>query len=141
MSTVQILLQRQAYARALSSLLAREGVYEIACVSEPDLKREGVIVADRQALERYPALIQQSERLVLILPNDPDLMSTVWEHNVRSVVFESDPPSTAALAILGLDLQKATAAPAPVHSGSRLVFINGRACSPMCARISPKDCA
>jgi len=135
MPTVQILLQNETYARALGTLLAREGVYEVWRVLEPDFDREGVIVADRKALERYPALIQQPERLVLIAPNDPELMRELWEHEVRNLVFESDPPSTAVLAILGLELGKAAAAG---HNGGRLVVINGRAGAPISARISAK---
>ncbi len=135
MSTVQILLQNEAYARALSTLLARESIYEVSRVAEPDFDQDGVIVADRKALERYPALIQQSERLVLIAPNDPKLMAEVWEHNVRSVVFESDPPGTAVLAILGLELGKAAAGR---PNGGRLVLINGGAGAPRSAPISAK---
>jgi hypothetical protein len=131
MSTVQLLVQKEAYAGALSSLLAREGVYQVARVSAPDFERDGVIVADRQALERYPVLLQHSERLVLIAPNDPNLLALLWEHNVRSVVFESDPPSTAVLAILGANLGKAR----PL---GRIIAIDSRAASPNAAQISPK---
>ena len=130
MSTVQVLVQRETYAGALSSLLAREGLYEVARVSAPDFSRDGVIVADRQALERYPALLQHSERLVLIAPNDPNLLALLWEYNVRSVVFESDPPSTAVLAILGSDLGEARLA-------GRIIAIDRRAASPNTAQISP----
>jgi hypothetical protein len=135
MPIVQILLQNDTYARALGTLLAREGVYEVWRVTEPDLDRDGVIVADRKALERYPALIQQPQRLVLIAPNDPELMRELWEHDIRSLVFESDPPSTAVLAILGLELGKARAAG---QNGGRLIVINGRASAPIAARISAK---
>ena len=131
MSTVQVLVQRETYAGALSSLLAREGVYQVARVSAPDFERDGVIVADRHALDRYPSLLQHPERLVLIAPNDPNLLSLLWEYNVRSVVFESDPPSTAVLAILGADLGE----PRPL---GRLVAIGSRAVSPNAAQISPK---
>jgi hypothetical protein len=136
MPTVQIVLQNEAYARALGALLAREGVYEISNVAEPDFGRDGVIVADRGALERYPALIQQPARLVLIAPNDPKWMGELWEHEIRSVVFESDPPSTAVLAILGLELGKAAA---PGKNGRRLVLINGGAGAPTTAQISAKQ--
>ena len=131
MSTVQVLVQREAYAGSLSSLLAREGVYEVARVQAPDFDRDGVIVADRQALERYPALLQHAERLVLIAPNDPNLLAILWEHNIRSVVFESDPPSTAVLAILGSDIENAR----PL---ARIIAIDTRAASPNAAQISPK---
>ena len=131
MLTVQVLVQRESYVRALSNLLQREGVYEVVCVPTPDFERDGVIVADRMALERYPSLLQHADRLVLISPNDPQFLSLLWEFNVRSVVFESDPPSTAVLAIIGADLSKnATSGPFPV--------LNGRVPSPSAAPISPK---
>jgi len=135
MSTVQILLQNEAYADSLGALLAREGVYRVSRVPQPDLDGDDVIVADRKALESYPALIQHAQRLVLIAPNDPKLMAELWEHNVRSVVFESDPPSTAVLAILGIDLGKAASG---IRNGARLQLINGGAAAPMAARISAK---
>ncbi len=138
MSSVQMLVQRDAYAGALSSLLEREGAYEVSRVSEPDLERDGVIVADRQALQQFPGLLQESERLVLIAPNDPALLSSLYEHNVRCVVFETDPPSTAVLAILGAGLRKAISAPVDEKPRARIVVINSRAGSPNAAPISPK---
>ncbi len=135
MSTVQILLRNESYARVLASLLAREGVYEVVRVSEPDFGRDGVVVADRWGLEQYPALLEQPQRLVLIAPKDPDFMAQVWEHDVPSVVFESDPPSTAALAILGRDLGKAATG---ARNGARLVVINGGAGAPTPARSCAK---
>ena len=138
MSSVQMLVQRDAYAGVLSSLLEREGAYQVSRVSEPDLDRDGVIVADRQALQQFPELLQEAERLVLIAPNDPALLSSLYEHNVRSVVFETDPPSTAVLAILGAGLGKGAFDPVAEKPRARIVVINSRAGAPNAAPISPK---
>lgn len=99
MSLVQLLVQSESYAKDLSALLSREGC-DVLRVTAPDFTRDGVIVADRRALERYPALLDYPEHVVLIAPNDPNLLSVLWQHNMRSVVFETDPPGTVLLAIL-----------------------------------------
>lgn len=101
MYTVQLLLQKENYARDLAALLSREG-FEVVTGSKPNLDGRGTIVADRAALDRYPALFHQPERVVLIAPNDPGFLSVVWQHKMRSVVFETDPPGTVMLAILGM---------------------------------------
>ena len=137
MLTVQVLVEKDAYAAALSSLLLREGAFEVARVAEPDFRRTGVIVADRKALERYPALLQHPERLVLIAPNDPAVLSALWEHDVRSVVFDTDPPSTAVLAILGAELREGKTAGTGPAKG-RIVVLGRRAPSPTSAGNSPK---
>lgn len=101
MYTVQLLLQRENYARDLAALLSREG-FHVVPGPKPNLDGDGTIVADRAALERYPTLFHEPERVVLIAPNDPGFLSLVWQHKMRSVVFETDPPGTVMLAILGM---------------------------------------
>ncbi len=137
MTSVQVLIQRDAYAIALSSLLLREGVFEVSRVAEPDYSRDGVIVADRRALDQYPDLLNHAERLVLIAPNDPALLGSLWNHKLRSVVFETDPPDTAVLAILGAGLSEGQEMPPPRPRG-RIVVIDRRVPSPTPARNSPK---
>jgi hypothetical protein len=100
---VQLLVQSEKFARDLTALLKREGC-DVARPGAPDFAGPGVIVADRRALDRYPDLLDNPERVVLIAPNDPNLLSVLWQHNMRSVVFESDPPSTVILAILGTEI-------------------------------------
>ena len=103
MSMVQLLVQTESYAKDLSALLIGEGCDVVRCTA-PDFSREGVIVADRRALDRYPALLDHPEQVVLIAPNDPNFLSVLWQHNMRSVVFETDPPGTVILAILGNEI-------------------------------------
>lgn len=101
MSLVQLLLHKDAYARDLSVLLEREGCFEVIRADAPDFGRGGVIVADHMAVSEHPALLDHPERLIMITPNDQQLLETVWRHNIRAVVFDTDSPSTALLAILG----------------------------------------
>jgi hypothetical protein len=103
MSMVQLLVHTESYAMDLSALLSREGC-DVVRVSAPDFSREGVIVADRRALERYPTLLDHPEQVVLIAPSDSNFLSVLWQHNMRSVVFETDPPGTVLLAILGNEI-------------------------------------
>jgi hypothetical protein len=109
MPLVQLLVARDAYARDLSALLAREGGFDVIRAKAPDFTRDGQIVADCAALKYYPALLDFPERLVLIAPNDAETLAQLWEHNVRSVVFESDSPATAVLAILSVAMRQSRA--------------------------------
>ena len=138
MSTVQVLVQKDAYAGALSTLLNREGKFDVVRLAEPDFECGGVIVADGQALERFPSLLQCSGRLVMIAPNDPKVLSELWEHDIRSVVFDTDPPSTAVLAILGADINQSSE-PAIGRPKAPIIVINSRAASPRVAQISPQS--
>ena len=103
MPMVQLLVQTESYAKTLSALLSREG-FEVVRSVAPDFSRAGAIVADRPALDRNPSLLEHPDRVVLIAPNDPKFLALLWRHNVRSVVFDTDPPSTVCLAILGTEL-------------------------------------
>ena len=105
MPTVQLLLSDTGYAQALEDLLVREG-YAVVHAAAPDFTGgEDIVVADRAAIERFPQFLDNPAQLVLIAANDPHFLATLWEHGVRSVVFDSDPPSTTLLAILALDLR------------------------------------
>lgn len=99
MFTIQLLVQAEDYARELALLLHREGCDAVRS-SAPDFTLEGAIVADRRALERHPVLLEHPERVILIAPNDPNFLSLLWKHRMRSVVFEKDPPGTVVLAVL-----------------------------------------
>jgi hypothetical protein len=103
MSMVQLLVQTESYAKDLSALLSREG-FDVIRTAAPDFNNDGAIVADRPAIDRHPALLEHPERVVLIAPNDSKFLALLWRHNVRSVVFETDPLSTVCLAILGTEI-------------------------------------
>lgn len=124
MANVQLIVQKDNFARDLAALLSREGDYQVVRTDKPDWAQDGAIVADHVALQQYPALLHHPDRLVLIIPNDRNLLALLWEHNVRWVVFDTDPPSTAVLAILGSGLgQRQYEPPKPKP---RLVVLNSR---------------
>lgn len=103
MPMVQLLVQTETYAKDLSALLRREG-FDVVLCGAPDFDHDGAIVADRLALDRHPALLEHPERVVLIAPNDSKFLALLWRHDIRSVVFETDPPSTVCLAVLGAEI-------------------------------------
>jgi hypothetical protein len=87
------MLEKENKAAELAALLEREG-FHVTRSKEPDFGQSGSIVADRLALERWPSLLNFPDRVVMIAPNDQDFLSMLWQHNMRSVVFESDAPGT-----------------------------------------------
>ena len=103
MPMVQLMVQAESYAKDLFALLSREGC-DVIRSAAPDFTHDGAIVADRLALDRHPVLLEHPERVVLIAPNDAKFLSLLWQHNIRSVVFETDSPSTVLLAILGNEI-------------------------------------
>jgi hypothetical protein len=103
MPMIQLLVHTESYAKDLCALLSREGCDVVRCAA-PDFTHDGAIVADRRALDRHPALLEHPERVVLIAPNDSKFLSLLWQHNMRSVVFDTDPPGTVLLAILANEI-------------------------------------
>ena len=70
METIQIAIANASYATALRDLLARNAGWRILSVEAPDLRIEGVVVVDTQALDRLPSVIENPQRVVLITPNE-----------------------------------------------------------------------
>jgi hypothetical protein len=106
MACVQILLPENEYASHLQRLLGRESDCECKRVARPEWDVGGPIVADRAAVERFPELLEHPDRLVPVATKDPAYQARLWEHGIRYVVFDTDPPSTAVLAILSAALRE-----------------------------------
>lgn len=123
MSLVQLLVEKDNIAEALAAMLDREG-FAVSRATEPLWYEAGTIVADRRALERHPRLLNNPDRVVLIAPNDPKFLAAVWHHDLRSVVFETDPIGTVLLAILGTKI--GSGAVDGARRKSNLVVINSR---------------
>lgn len=105
METIQLAIGNPRYAAALGELLARTAGSKVVVVDRPDVKFEGVIVLDSEALDSLPGGIPNPERLVVVTRNDPRLLSKAWEAGVVSVVFENDPLNTVLLAIMAARLK------------------------------------
>jgi hypothetical protein len=111
----------------LRDLLARNAGWRILSVEAPDLRIEGVVVVDTEALDRLPSVIENPQRVVLITPNEPSHLAKAWEAGIVSVVFADDPMNTAILAIMAARLRvskavRSDAASAPGKSASRDQF-------------------
>jgi hypothetical protein len=124
MSLVQLLVETETTAAALAGLLDREG-FSVSRSAEPEWNKPGTVVADRRALERHPDLLDHAERVVLIAPNDPKFLASLWRHNIRTVVFDTDPLDTILLAIIGSEIGGGAIQSA--RRKSTLVVINSRA--------------
>ena len=105
METVQLTITDAPYASALRELLERGGARQVRCVEAPDPNQGGVIVVDSEALDRLPFPLLDPARVVLITRNDPEHLSRASNAGVRSVVFNEDPLSTAALAVMAAALR------------------------------------
>jgi hypothetical protein len=105
METIQLTIADKAYAAALRDLLVRTAGCKVTAVEFPDMREEGVIVLDSDALDRLPSEVPNPERVVLIAPNDPRLLSRAWAAGIVSVVFDNDPINTALLAIMAARLR------------------------------------
>jgi hypothetical protein len=66
------------------------------------------MVVNEKTLDRLPQPIDRPERVVLITPREPERLSRAWEAGIRCVVFDSDPPRTMALAVMGAALRVRT---------------------------------
>ena len=106
MMTVQVALGNREYAESLCHLLRREGRYEVLLPEKPDLKIEGVIVVDAEHLENISASSMQPERFVLITRRDEAQMKRIWDVGISHVVFETDAPKMAQLAINAAELRQ-----------------------------------
>lgn len=105
MDTVQLAVGNAPYRAVLSDLLAHAESCRVTAVDRPDPRQPGVLVLNDQTLGCLPLPLDRPERVVLITPNEPRGMARAWEAGIRCVVFDSDPPRTMALAIMGAALR------------------------------------
>jgi len=104
MKTVQVAIQDREYADSIRNVLSQDGRHQVHLVDRPDVTLGGVIVVDTTNLDGLPLLIHQLERLVVIVRKEDDDLSRIWDAGVRHVVFQGDPPHTARVAVLGVEM-------------------------------------
>ena len=105
MYTVQLAVGNAPYGAVLCDLLTRTESCHVTAVDRPDPRQSGVLVVNEQTLECLPTPIDRPERIVLITPKEPARLARAWEAGIRCVVFDSDPPRTMALAVMGAGLR------------------------------------
>lgn len=100
---IQLALTCGSYAETLQEALGKDLAFhdwQVNRVDTPDPSRDGVIVVDAESLERLRRPLRNPERIVLITRKGPELLSRAWDAGIVSVVGDTDPLSTAMLAIL-----------------------------------------
>jgi len=105
MHTIQLALTNRTYAKLLREALARSGTWKVKAVEIPEPEKHGIVVVDEASLGRMPMPLANPERVVLIARKDPQTLARAWDAGIRSVVYEDDPPATAALAIMAATLR------------------------------------
>jgi hypothetical protein len=108
MYTVQLAVGNAAYGATLCDLLAHTDSCHVQAVDKPDPRQSGVMVVNEKTLDRMSKPIERPERVVLITPKEPERLARAWEAGIRCVVFDSDPPRTMALAVMGAALRVRT---------------------------------
>ena len=108
MYTVQLAIGNAPYGATLCDLLAHTDSCHVQAVDKPDPRQSGVMVINEKTLDRLAQPIERPERVVLITPREPERLSRAWEAGIRCVVFDSDPPRTMALAVMGAALRVRT---------------------------------
>jgi hypothetical protein len=104
MKTVQVAIQDSRCADSLRDLFLQDCRRQVRVVSTPDLTLDGVIIVDTAHLLSLPLLQKEQERLIVIVDNNNDDLTQLWDAGVRHVVFRRDPPRLVSGAILGVEL-------------------------------------
>ena len=125
MYNVQLAVGNAPYGTLLSDLLTHIESCSIQAVEKPDPRQPGVMVVNEKTLDSLPDPIDRPERVVLITPNEARRLERAWQAGIRSVVFDSDPPRTMALAVMAAALRVRT--PNPAEGGANIAPIPGRA--------------
>jgi hypothetical protein len=105
--TVQVAIRDPAYADSIRDLLSKDARRQVHLVEKPDVNSEGVIIADAGHLDNLPPLAIEQSRLVVMVHQDRDDLSKLWDAGVRHVLFYGDPQQTVRSIVLGLELSLA----------------------------------
>src|SRR5690242_17301354 len=105
MYSVQLAVGNAPYSAVLSEILAYTETCRVTAVDRPDLHQPGVLVLSEQTLDSLPLPLDRPERVVLITSKAPKRLAHAWKAGIRCVIFDSDPPRTMALAIIGAALR------------------------------------
>jgi len=103
MTTVQLAITDPNYTRRLERLLLDDGDHRVIVVDHPSSKYKGVIVASSEVLGDF-SIVDDPDRLVVVASRKAYFRtSQLWAAGLRHVVYDTDPPITAYLAILSTE--------------------------------------
>jgi len=103
--TVQLSIADPAYGAAIREALARSCAWHVEPVEQPDPSLHGVMVLDWSAFARQPLPLANPERVVLIGPQEPEVLAQAWDAGIVSVVSQGDPIDTVLMAIMAAALR------------------------------------
>jgi len=103
--TVQLSIADQVYGAAIREALARSCAWHVEPVPSPDPSLQGVMVLDWIAFSRLPLPLSNPERVVLIGPQEPQVLAQAWDAGIVSVVSQGDPIDTVLMAIMAAALR------------------------------------
>ena len=120
--TIQLAISDGRLASRIERILASTGEWNIEHLVHPNPgQTNSVIVSDAARrscscvfmsnLDFLGSPIARPERVVLVIPNDPELIDRAWNEGLRAVIYDTEPPSTVVLAIMAAWLR--------VHGGSQ----------------------
>ena len=110
--TIQLAISDGRLASRIERILASTGEWNIEHLVHPNPgQTNSVIVTDAGNLDFLGSPIARPERVVLVIPNDPELIDRAWNEGLRAVIYDTEPPSTVVLAIMAAWLR--------VHGGSQ----------------------
>ena len=113
MLTIQLVLTDANYAKKLKTLLCENGNWQVAIKDVPVFNKGGVVVLDERVLLALDSPPDYPDRVVLITRNESSILAHAWDLGIRSVVFQTDTPSTVLLAIMSAYLRLPKTAGAP----------------------------
>jgi DNA-binding NarL/FixJ family response regulator len=105
MQTIQLVLSDASYAKKLKQLLCDNGNWPVTIKDGPSFQKGGVVVLDDKVLASLASAPDFPDRVVLVTHNDPEILSHAWDLGIRSVVYNTDTPSTVLLAIMSAYLR------------------------------------
>lgn len=113
MQTIQLVLSDPLFAKKLKQLLSDNGNWPVTIKDVPSFNKGGVVVLDDKVLAALTSPPDFPDRVVLVTRNDPEILSHAWDLGIRSVVYNTDAPSTVLLGIMSawLRLPKAPQGP------------------------------
>jgi hypothetical protein len=105
MRTVQLSIADASYAAALREALSHTGPWRVETVEDPDPALPCVLVLDELSFAKLPLPLPNPERVVLISPQQPQLLARAWDASIVSVVSTEDSLPTVLLAIMAAALR------------------------------------
>jgi hypothetical protein len=105
MQTVQLSIADPVYGMAVREALAHSCAWHVESVERPDPSKHGVLVLDWAAFARFPLPFSNPERVVLIGPQEPQVLAEAWDAGIVSVVSQGDPIDTVLMAIMAAALR------------------------------------